>query len=188
MSPPEPFHVLAVCVGNVCRSPVMERLLSERLPWASVESAGVSAMVGSDMHPESRHNLGELGGDVQAFEARQLSRAMLNRADLILTADTYIRGRVLEEQPTALRRTFALREFSIVAQAVPHEIGGAAELVRWAGNHRSLAGGRRVDIIDPIGRSDDTHARVAHLIDEHTRLVADALNDARDRTGRDRVS
>ena len=84
----EPFRVLTVCLANVCRSPMMERLLRQRLPWAMVESAGVSALKGSDMHPLSRQHLASRGVDPDGFEARQLSREMVGRADLVLTADT----------------------------------------------------------------------------------------------------
>jgi protein-tyrosine phosphatase len=185
MPSPHSFHVLAVCVGNVCRPPIMERLLGQRMPWASVESAGVSAVVGSDMHPQSRLSLGRLGGNVDAFEARQVNAALVDRADLILTADTYVRGRVLEEHPRARERTFTLRELAIVVQDAPTDVAGPVELVRWASVHRSLAGGRRIDIADPIGRSEEAHARAAQLVDEHTALVAQALTDARARAHRE---
>lgn len=54
---PVPFTVLFVCVGNVCRSPLAERLLrgrpQERLGDLSdaviVESAGTRAMAGQPM-------------------------------------------------------------------------------------------------------------------------------------------
>ena len=92
---------------------------------------------------------------------------------------------MLQDEPTALRRTFTLRELSIVAPAVPGDVVGASEFVQWAAFHRSLAAQRRIDITDPMGRSEETYDRVAHLIDEQTRVVSDALNDAAERVRRD---
>lgn len=39
--------VLVVCVGNICRSPLGERLLQDALPDVVVASAGIGALVGS---------------------------------------------------------------------------------------------------------------------------------------------
>ncbi|MFA9231998.1 MAG: protein tyrosine phosphatase, partial [Microgenomates group bacterium] len=39
--------ILVVCVGNICRSPVGERVLQAALPNLIVSSAGVAALVGN---------------------------------------------------------------------------------------------------------------------------------------------
>ena len=47
-----PFRILTVCTGNICRSPVAERLLQAGLGDAvAVSSAGVRAVVGDPIHP-----------------------------------------------------------------------------------------------------------------------------------------
>ena len=38
--------VLVLCTGNICRSPYAETLLQQRVPTATVFSAGLGAMVG----------------------------------------------------------------------------------------------------------------------------------------------
>ena len=38
--------VLVVCVGNICRSPLGERLLQAMAPHLLVSSAGIGALVG----------------------------------------------------------------------------------------------------------------------------------------------
>ena len=59
----EPFRILCVCIGNVCRSPVAERLLAARLGEGfAVSSAGVGAVVGSGVHPHSAAALETLAG------------------------------------------------------------------------------------------------------------------------------
>ena len=43
----EPFSILVVCTGNVCRSPAAERLLASKLgSTVQVASAGTHALVG----------------------------------------------------------------------------------------------------------------------------------------------
>ncbi|MEK8929253.1 protein tyrosine phosphatase, partial [Escherichia coli] len=37
--------VLVVCIGNICRSPIGERLLRKRLPVVKVKPAGVHGLV-----------------------------------------------------------------------------------------------------------------------------------------------
>jgi len=68
------FRVLFVCIGNVCRSPLGERLLAARLHAEAFEvsSAGVAAMVGSPMTPEAAVHLESYGGSADGFVARQM--------------------------------------------------------------------------------------------------------------------
>ena len=87
-----PFTVLVVCTGNVCRSPLAERVgqahLSRVLPDPKVlrlDSAGTRAVVGSGMDPASARALQALGGDPADFRAQQLTDAIVGSADLTLT-------------------------------------------------------------------------------------------------------
>lgn len=171
------MRVLTVCIGNVCRSPLMERLLKDRLPdAAAVESAGVRAMVGRPMDVSAAAELVRLGGVQNGFVARQLKPPMLREVDLVLTATTEVRSRVLEDAPGALRRTFTLREFAFLAGQAPDEVRTPEELVAWAARHRALASGEELDVVDPMGRSAEVHREAADLIDDATRRIADALD------------
>lgn len=38
-------NILVICTGNICRSPLGERLLRNKLPTKVINSAGTSAMV-----------------------------------------------------------------------------------------------------------------------------------------------
>ena len=100
------FRILFVCVGNVCRSPLGERLLASRLEGRGVEvsSAGVGALVGEPMTPESVQHVEAYGAKADGFVSRQLDPAMVDESDLVLTATRAIRSRVLEDSPGALRR------------------------------------------------------------------------------------
>jgi protein-tyrosine phosphatase len=108
------FSVLVVCTGNICRSPLGERLLVARQGDLSmtVTSAGTSALVGRGMDEPSALVLRELGGDPSGHSARRLTRDMANACDLILTAETSHRSKLLQAEPSLFRRTFTLREFA----------------------------------------------------------------------------
>ena len=171
-----PFRVLFVCIGNVCRSPVGERLLAARLPSArfAVSSAGVGAMVGYAMSRYAADELVSYGGDPTGFAARQLSPADLEHSDLVLTATRELRSQVLAEVPGALRRTFTILEFA--ALVVDAEGGTPAEVVKWAGAHRSRAGKVGQDVPDPYRRGVEAHARAARSIDAAVQVIAKGLD------------
>lgn len=170
------FRVLFVCIGNVCRSPVGERLLAARLPVDRFEvaSAGVGAMVGYAMSRYAAEELRAYGGDPTGFAARQLTPEMVEGSDLVLTATRELRSQVLAEAPAALRRTFTILEFAaLVDQA---EATTPVELVKWAGAHRSLVSNQPQDVPDPYRRGAEEHARAARAIDTAVQQIAKGLD------------
>ena len=131
------FGILFVCIGNVCRSPVGERLLAARLPEDrfTVSSAGMRALVGYSMSEHAAAELVGYGGDPAGFAARQISQEIVEGSDLVLTATRSLRSDLLAEVPTALRRTFTVLEFAALLEQAEGET--PADLVRWAAAHRS---------------------------------------------------
>jgi protein-tyrosine phosphatase len=175
-SGPPVFRVLFVCIGNVCRSPVGERLLAARLPADrfAVRSAGVGAMVGYAMSKYAAAELEGFGGNPKGFAARQLTPEMIEEADLLLTATRDLRSAVLADAPGALRRTFTILEFA--ALSAMGEGSTAEELVRWAGAHRSAAGNVEQDVPDPFRRGPEMHAAAAGAIHEAVQQIAKGLD------------
>jgi protein-tyrosine phosphatase len=177
------FAILTVCLGNVCRSPQAELLLAARLRAHGVEpdvsSAGARALVGRAVDPSSAAELDARGVVHDTFAARQLTPALVQPAALVLTATRDLRSRVLEEVPGALRRTFTLREFAAhCARLVPADGSAYAdprELVAQAAAQRGSVVLDDPDVPDPIGRSEETHALVATLIDDAVSTIATAL-------------
>jgi len=172
------FRVLFVCIGNVCRSPLGERLLASRLRSADFEvsSGGVAAMVGSPMTPEAAVHLASYGGSADGFAARQLVPRIVDQSDLVLTATKAIRSRVLEDSPGALRRTFTVLELAALLDVVPAHADPAA-LVRSAAEERSRAALDDYDIPDPYGRGDEAHLVAAQSMAAAVERIAKGLGE-----------
>ncbi len=181
---PPPVNVLVVCVGNVCRSPLAERLLRLRLDTllgdasgaVHVTSAGVRALVGAPMDAHAAAELLRLGGDPSGFASSQVTPAVVGAADLVLTATTDLRSRVLQEAPRALRRTFTLLELaSMLAPEAARPDGGLAALVADAAALRGSRPTTGLDVPDPVRRSAEVHREVADLLDDGCTRIARAL-------------
>ena len=197
------FRLLFVCTGNICRSPFAEiltrHLLRGRLGGRAaaafdVSSAGVAAVVGSAMHPDSRAELAPWGLDgapADGFVARQLQSSMIEQSHLVLGATSRHRSAVVEQCPAALPITFGLREFARLAAAVDpaelpaHPVARAHALVELSRLRRGLVppDPEGDDVPDPIGGSRAAHHRAARLIHAAVAEVIDIVATAR-RTGR----
>lgn len=97
---PAQVRILTVCTGNICRSPVAERLLQAGLDQAVpggfvVTSAGTRALVGEPIQPPSADIVRTFGGNAEGFAARQLTSKILRGVDLVLTMTSGHRGEVL---------------------------------------------------------------------------------------------
>lgn len=102
-------RILIVCVGNICRSPIAEYLLRERLgDRVHVGSAGLSAMTGYPMDPTSLVLLREHGIDGDAHRARQLDTSLLRDADLVLVMETSHVEAVRRMAPEATGKVFMM--------------------------------------------------------------------------------
>jgi protein-tyrosine phosphatase len=89
---PDPMfnRFLVVCTGNICRSPMGEYLLRQRLadrPNAVVESAGIGALVGHPADPFALEVMTDNGLDASEHRARQIDQDMIAKSDLILVMD-----------------------------------------------------------------------------------------------------
>lgn len=82
-------RIIVVCTGNICRSPIGEALLRERLRGRveDVSSAGTGALVGYPADPMAVEVAAEHGLDLSAHRARQATLPLLSQMDLILTMD-----------------------------------------------------------------------------------------------------
>ncbi|MDZ7790356.1 MAG: low molecular weight phosphotyrosine protein phosphatase [Xanthomonadales bacterium] len=82
-------HILVVCTANICRSPVAEALLRERLHRAGLRkwtvSSGGTWAVGPYRAAEASVALmAECGLDISSHRAKPVQRSCVDSADLVL--------------------------------------------------------------------------------------------------------
>ncbi|WP_028079951.1 low molecular weight protein-tyrosine-phosphatase [Solimonas soli] len=82
-------RIIVVCTGNICRSPIAEGLLKERLKDRRVDicSAGTGALVGWPADPLAVEVAADHGLDISAHRAQQATLPLLSAMDLVLTLD-----------------------------------------------------------------------------------------------------
>ncbi|WP_341717378.1 phosphotyrosine protein phosphatase [Micromonospora sp. FIMYZ51] len=199
-----PFTVLHVCMGNICRSPMAERLLTlavrQRLSRRDADpgradellhshSAGTGGWhAGEEMNPPAARQVASRGGSVSGFAARRLRSEHIDAADLVLTATADQQEYVVALRPDAASRTFVLGEFGRLlaaldpaglppAEATPDAVyARGVALVDAA--HAARQGSTALptdDLDDPWGRGDQCFTRVADEIEETVHPLAAVL-------------
>ncbi|WP_447723672.1 arsenate reductase/protein-tyrosine-phosphatase family protein [Enterobacter asburiae] len=76
--------ILVVCTGNICRSPIGERLLRQQLPGKQVNSAGILGLEGHPADAAAQAVARRHGVSLEGHIARKVTRNLLQQADLIL--------------------------------------------------------------------------------------------------------
>lgn len=79
--------ILVVCTGNICRSPIGERLLRSKLPEKKIDSAGIGALVDHAADESSIFVAEKHGLSLDGHKAQQLTKSLLSSYDLILVMD-----------------------------------------------------------------------------------------------------
>ncbi|WP_431882955.1 phosphotyrosine protein phosphatase [Micromonospora gifhornensis] len=199
-----PFTVLHVCMGNICRSPMAERLLvvavRERLVRRDVDPARADEVLhshsagtggwhaGEEMNPPAARQVVNRGGSTAGFAARKLRSDHIDAADLVLTATADQQEYVVALRPDAASRTFVLGEFGRMLATLEPATLPAAEATPEAVHARGVAlveaahaarqGSALLpgdDLDDPWGRGDQCFTRVADEIEETVQPLAAAL-------------
>jgi protein-tyrosine phosphatase len=158
------LHILFVCTGNICRSPIAERLAAARIaqcqaPDLRTSSAGTRAVIAHPIHRDAALVLEKLGGEASNFAARQLTSRIASDADLVLTMTRAHRDAVLELAPRQLHRTFTLSEAARLASE-----GSAQSVADLAALRPHVAAHEMRDIPDPIGEPSEFFAMVGSQI------------------------
>lgn len=181
-----PFTILHVCMGNICRSPMAERLTALALGDAVYShSAGTGGWhEGEEMNPPAARQVLARGGSVDGFAARKLRAEHIDSADLILTATADQAEYVTALRPDAADRTFVLGEFGRLLAgadltALPSTSDGLARAVALVQAVAKVRGGKppipQDDLDDPWGRGDPVFGRVADEIQATLTPLAVAL-------------
>lgn len=127
-------HILVVCVGNICRSPMAEYLLKQQYPQLNIYSAGIAALVGQSADPKAQYALQALDLNIQAHVAQKINHQLIQAADLILVMST--------KQQQYLEQTWTFSK------------GKVFRLGHW----------QHCDIADPYQHDQATFEQTCHLI------------------------
>jgi len=179
------FRVLTVCTGNVYRSPLVERLLRDRLAAEQttihVSSAGTAAVPGAPV--ADAPSVAGWVADTPRLVTRRLTAGLVDNSDLVLGAATEHREAAVRLSPVrALSRAFSLREFARLVRAedgagVADPAARFAALVRGAAARRGTAAaeGADDDVTDPLGASPAEVRLCVARIEESVERIATAM-------------
>ncbi len=100
------MKVLMVCTGNICRSPMMERVAAAHAARESVDvriiSGGTSSEeTGNPIDHRARRVLERAGYDAGHHRAQQVTAREVEEADLVIAAEEHHRQRLLRLAPEA---------------------------------------------------------------------------------------
>ncbi|MCO6524962.1 MAG: hypothetical protein J6562_08060 [Candidatus Schmidhempelia sp.] len=79
--------ILVVCVGNICRSPIGERLFKKIYNNKRITSAGLAALVDKPADPKSVEVAKKYGLSLEGHKAQQLTKELCLNHDLILVME-----------------------------------------------------------------------------------------------------
>ncbi|HUR48465.1 MAG TPA: hypothetical protein VMY88_02900 [Acidimicrobiales bacterium] len=179
-----PVHVVVLCTGNFCRSPMGEAILAERLRTRGVDAVVSSAglvLHGKPASPHAVSVLADRGIDHSSHRSRVMDSGTLESADLVvaMTREHLREAAVLN--PSTFDRTFTLKELVRRGEAAGPRAPGQS-LDEWldkaaAGRDRSdlLGTSADDDVADPYGMErgdyERTCAEIEGLIDRLVKLA-----------------
>lgn len=140
--------ILVVCTGNICRSPIAERLLRRALPHKKIDSAGTKALISCPADPSSLAVSQKHGLSLDNHTGRKFTATLGRQYDLIL---------VMERE-----------HIEQIGSMAPEVRGKTMLLGHWLNNR---------DIPDPYHKSEEAFESVYQLIEQACQCWVDKLGN-----------
>ena len=129
--------ILVVCTGNICRSPIAERLLRQKLPGKKIDSAGTGALIDHSADADAKYVAQKHGLSLENHLGKQFTASLGRQYDLIL---------VMEKN-----------HIEQIGRIAPEVRGKTMLFGHWLSNR---------DIPDPYRKSSEAFESVYQLIDQ----------------------
>ena len=116
--------ILFVCTGNTCRSSMAEALLKNKIEqlrnsgtsinnWDNIKviSAGTAASPKQKASPQAIEVMAEKNISLKEHQSKQLTKGLIDEADIILTMTTNHKKVVLDMAPEVENKVYTLKEY-----------------------------------------------------------------------------
>lgn len=153
-----PMKILMVCLGNICRSPLADGLLREKVAQeglkVKVDSAGTSGYhVGEAPDKRMQATAKENGYSIDMLRARQFSKDDFHKFDLIYAMDLSNYNTILELAETEEDR----KKVKLILN--------------------ELYPGENLEVPDPYYGGEEGFKKVFELLDSATDIILDKLKN-----------